>query len=106
MKYASRLIKNFCISLFCLIVSAMILGAGYQFVSTKIDERNYPPPGKMVDVGGYRLHIKCSGKDAHGPTVVLEAGLGCNSLDWALIQFEESNIKQFSRLFLTYSDHP
>jgi len=34
----------------------------------------YPPPGQMVDVGGYRLHINCSGSGS--PTVVIEAGLG------------------------------
>jgi pimeloyl-ACP methyl ester carboxylesterase len=31
-------------------------------------------PGRLVDVGGHRLHISCSGSG--GPTVVLEGGLG------------------------------
>jgi pimeloyl-ACP methyl ester carboxylesterase len=46
----------------------------------------YPPPGQMVDVGGYRLHINCQGCD-HGPgtpTVVLEAAEF--SLSWDLVQ--------------------
>ncbi len=43
-----------------------------------------PPPGRMVDVGGYRLHLNCWGYGQ--PTVVLEAGLGGNSLDWARVQ--------------------
>jgi hypothetical protein len=34
----------------------------------------YPPPGTLVDVGGYKLHILCEGTG--GPTVVMEAGLG------------------------------
>lgn len=49
-----------------------------------MDESAYPPPGKLIDVGGYQLHINCSGEG--GPTVVFDAGMGCNSLEWALIQ--------------------
>lgn len=39
-----------------------------------------PPPGRMLDVGGHRMHIQCEGSGA--PTVVLDAGLGGSSLDW------------------------
>lgn len=38
------------------------------------------PPGRLVDVGGYRLHIDCRGEGS--PTVVMEAGLGGVSLEW------------------------
>lgn len=40
--------------------------------------------GRMVDVGGYQLHLDCSGEGS--PTVVMDAGLGGSSLDWALVQ--------------------
>lgn len=33
-----------------------------------------PAPGRLIDVGGRRLHILCKG-DAAGPTVIIEAGL-------------------------------
>src|SRR5215510_14832845 len=42
------------------------------------------PPGKLVDIGGRRQHINCTGKGA--PTVVLEAGAGDFSFDWGLVQ--------------------
>lgn len=42
------------------------------------------PPGKLVDIGGYRLHLNCSGKG--GPTVVLIPGAGDFSFDWSLVQ--------------------
>ncbi|MEI6241956.1 MAG: alpha/beta hydrolase [Chlamydiota bacterium] len=58
----------------------------YQYISTKLDEKRYLPPGEMVDVGGYKLHIHCIGKGV--PTVVLESGLGVNSLGWCLVQPE------------------
>ncbi|MBV9328811.1 MAG: hypothetical protein JO352_34300 [Chloroflexi bacterium] len=38
-----------------------LLGAGYESVSEAADARAYPPPGRMVDVGGYPLHINCVG---------------------------------------------
>jgi len=31
----------------------------------------YPPPGQMVDVGGYKMHLYCLGSGS--PTVVVEA---------------------------------
>jgi pimeloyl-ACP methyl ester carboxylesterase len=43
-----------------------------------------PPPGRLVDLGGYKLHINCTGSGS--PTVVLSAGAGDFSTDWALVQ--------------------
>ncbi len=44
----------------------------------------YPPPGKLVDVGGYKLHLAVSGEG--DPSVVLIAGGGDFSFDWSLVQ--------------------
>jgi pimeloyl-ACP methyl ester carboxylesterase len=68
-------------------------GALYQYISTKYENYQYPPIGKMIDVGGYKLHI--NDKGSGGPTVILDAGIGCNSLDWALVQPE---IAKFARV--------
>ncbi len=43
-----------------------------------------PPPGVLVDVGGHKVHLYCTGSD--GPTVVLLAGASSFSIDWALVQ--------------------
>ena len=43
-----------------------------------------PPPGKLVDVGGHRLHVNCTG--AGSPTVILESGASSFAIDWALVQ--------------------
>jgi len=85
--------KRIGLGLIFLIAALLLSGAAYQFISTKIDENAYPPPGKLVDVGGYRLHINCSGEG--GPTVVFDAGMGCNSLDWDLVQPE---VAKFARV--------
>jgi pimeloyl-ACP methyl ester carboxylesterase len=42
-----------------------------------------PVPGRLVDVGGYRLHLHCTGNGA--PTVVLLNGLGETSPQWARV---------------------
>ena len=44
----------------------------------------YPAPGRMVDIGGFRLHLNCSGSGA--PAVVLDAALGGSSISWSLVQ--------------------
>lgn len=45
-----------------------------------------PAPGRLIDIGGRRLHVQCSGSGA--PTVILEAGASSFALDWALVQPE------------------
>lgn len=65
----------------------------------------YLPVGQMVDVGGYRLHINCTGTGS--PTVVMEAGLGEPSLMWALVQPQVSAKTQvciYDRAGLGWSD--
>ncbi|HEU4886887.1 MAG TPA: alpha/beta hydrolase [Thermoanaerobaculia bacterium] len=41
-------------------------------------------PGRLIDVGGRRLHLVCVGHGA--PTVVFESGLGEGWYSWALVQ--------------------
>lgn len=45
-----------------------------------------PPPGRLVDVGGRSLHIRCVGPAGMKPTVVLEAGGGDYSNRWTGVQ--------------------
>ena len=59
------------------------VGGGYQTVRESIDATAYPMPGQLIDVGGHRLHLYCTG--AGSPTVVLEPGLGGASSDMTWI---------------------
>jgi pimeloyl-ACP methyl ester carboxylesterase len=63
-----------------------VAGASYQAIATARDARAFLPPGQLVDVGGYKLHIHCLGEGT--PTVILEAGQGGLSTDWVWIQPE------------------
>jgi pimeloyl-ACP methyl ester carboxylesterase len=61
-----------------------VIGAIYQAVATKIDQRTFSPPGEMVDVGHHSLHINCSGQGS--PTVILEAANLGMSAHWVRVQ--------------------
>ena len=83
------------------VIAAMaFLSAGFgalcQCVDTKLDEQKHSPIGRMVDVGGYKLHMIDSGKGS--PTVVISPGLGDNSLDWTLVYPE---ISKFTRVIVS-----
>ncbi|NGX36501.1 MAG: putative aminoacrylate hydrolase RutD [Candidatus Anoxychlamydiales bacterium] len=87
------------------IILLIIIAAINQYISNKIDEKKYPPPGKIVDIGGYRLHLNCSGKK--GPSVVLDSGLGDFSLTWYYIQpqiAKFTHVCSYDRAGLGWSD--
>lgn len=44
------------------------------------------PPGRLVDLGGRKLHVHCTGSGA--PSVILEAGASSFAIDWSLVQPE------------------
>ena len=64
----------------------ILAGWIYEPLAEAADAKAYPPPGKMVDVGGYRLHINCTGSGS--PTVVIESGWGDWSASWGWVQPE------------------
>lgn len=68
------------------VVVMLVAGVGglYQVTTKAPQQAAGPMPGKLVDVGGYRLHIHCTG--AGSPTVVLLNGLGETSPLWARVQ--------------------
>ncbi len=68
------------------LVLLSLVGAIYESLSEAADLRAYPPPGQMVDVGGFRLHLHCTG--AGSPTVVIESGWGDMSASWGWVQPE------------------
>jgi pimeloyl-ACP methyl ester carboxylesterase len=68
------------------ILVLLLAGAIYETLAEAADARAYPPPGQMVDVGGYRLHLNCTGSGS--PTVVIDTGWGDASAGWGWVQPE------------------
>jgi len=56
------------------------VGGGYETVQEQIDRSATAMPGQMVDVGGHRLYMHCTGSGS--PTVVLVSGLAETSVYW------------------------
>ena len=63
-------------------IAMIVAGAGglYQAATPTPDVTAGTMPGRLVDLGGYRLHLSCSGSGS--PTVVLLNGLGATSPQW------------------------
>src|ERR1700736_1524348 len=70
----------------------------------KASTESYPPPGRLIDVGRRKLHLYCTGKGT--PTVILMAGGGAFSIDWALVQpkvAESTRVCSYDRAGLGWS---
>lgn len=82
-----------------------IVGAVYQNSAIARDRKLYPPPGQLVDMGGYRLHLYCIGKGS--PTVVFISGLSGGIVDWSLVQEKialTTRVCAYDRAGLGWSD--
>ena len=89
---------------------SILAGVAFEAIASNGDAVRLAPPGRLVDVGGFRLHINCVGTG--NPTVVLDAGLGQTSLDWSLVQPElgrSTRVCAYDRAGMAWSDpspHP
>ncbi len=101
-------IKRVFLALLIIVIGLSSVGAAYQTISTQIDKSKYPAPGKLIDIGGYRLHLYCMGDQVdNSPTVILEQGLGGSSPAWGLIQPEVAKVTRvcaYDRAGLGWSD--
>jgi len=99
-------LRRFFFVVIAVIFVAALLGVLYQSVAVSRDRSRYPAPGKLVDIGGYRLHIYCLG---HGsPAVILDSGLGDSFYSWRKVQpqmAEFTEVCSYDRAGFGYSDH-
>jgi pimeloyl-ACP methyl ester carboxylesterase len=100
-----RWVRRILTGLVGLLVIGALGGATYQSVATRRDLAATPPPGNLVDVGGYRLHIWCRGSGT--PAVILDAGLGDTAFVWNAVQdgvAEFAQVCSYDRAGVGYSD--
>lgn len=81
------------LTIFISLLILATLGAAYQQVGSRIDAHRSPEPGRLVDVGGHRLKINCTGSG--DPTVILESGIGDVLPEWKQVQIR---ISSFARV--------
>lgn len=75
-----RKMKRVSLILLALIVGLIGSGFLYEVIASRVAAKNYPPPGELVNAGGYNLHLVKKGEGS--PTIVFEAGSGETSLSW------------------------
>jgi pimeloyl-ACP methyl ester carboxylesterase len=83
------------ILLVMILIGLLFLGYFYERASRRKDAQK-PLPGKMIDVGGYRVHYTDDGQGE--PAVVLIHGAGDSSYSWMHIRKE---LAKFTRV-ITY----
>ena len=81
----------FIVGAFALLLVA--LGTSYRSIKAGTDARRFHLEGRLVDLGGYKLNINCTGQGS--PTVILESGLAVPALSWRSVQQE---IAKFTRV--------
>lgn len=93
------------VGLLLLVVVIGFAGMMYENISEARDRRFNPMQGQLFDVGGYKMHLNCTG--AGNPTVVLESGLGDTYASWRNVQPEIAKFARvcsYDRAGVGYSD--
>jgi len=93
-------------------IAAVAAAAGaasftYQRIAEARDRRRFPPPGRLVDIGGRRLHLVTAGEGS--PAVVIIPALADNVLQWLPILdgvASETRACAYDRAGIGWSDPP
>ncbi len=93
--------------LWALAILLALVAAGflYEKLGEHQDLRRFPPPGRIVDIGGLSLHMYELGD--RGPSIVFESGIAATSISWRLVQPRVSEFARtisYDRAGLGYSD--
>lgn len=106
MKRFKKILKIAGIALLLIITVPLLIGQVLRLFS-----HVEPPPGEMVDVGGYKLHINCVGPKQPAaeelPTVIIESGGGTVSPVYHWIQAgvaEKTKVCVYDRAGLGWSE--
>ncbi|MCD9022615.1 alpha/beta fold hydrolase [Cohnella silvisoli] len=67
-----RWIKRVAITITILAIALVSIGVFYEQAARSRAAKDFPAPGRLVDIGGRQIHLNCEGQGT--PVVVLEAG--------------------------------
>ena len=91
--------------LLALVLCLAACGFIYENISEARDRRFHPMPGHRVDVGGYKMHINCTGEGT--PVVILDSDLDDSYISWSRVQpriAKFTRVCSYDRAGLGYSD--
>lgn len=89
------------------IAAAGAASAAYQQIAEAADRHRFPPPGRLVDIGGRRMHLLAAGGGS--PAVVIIPALASNVLEWVRVQraaAAETTVIVYDRAGVGWSDPP
>jgi pimeloyl-ACP methyl ester carboxylesterase len=99
------MLKNWLLRVTVIVAVIPLTLWAYEIIAEREWLRAHSAPGLLIDVGGYKMHLRCTG--AGIPTVMLEAGVGDFSLVWNDIQAvlsQEVRTCSYDRAGLGWSD--
>jgi pimeloyl-ACP methyl ester carboxylesterase len=82
-----------------------LAGMIYENISEARDRRFNPEDGRLFDVGGFKMHMDCTGEGS--PAVILESGLGDSYVSWRKVQpqiAKFTRVCSYDRAGIGYSD--
>jgi len=79
-----RAVERIVLTLVILFVAAIAGSASYNSIALVWFRVHNPPPGDIYLVNGHEMHMVCTGSGS--PTIVLDAGLGNDTLIWGGVQ--------------------
>ncbi|PRC94929.1 alpha/beta fold hydrolase [Solimicrobium silvestre] len=99
-------LKRISLSLLALLMLLVVSGAAVEQFYRHKYKNEFPPLGKLIDIGGRKIQIDCRGTGS--PTVVFESGMdNLGSLSWSTVQEEVSKTTRacsYSRAGIMWSD--
>ena len=102
MKVFLKIAKWMGISVISLLILIVLTGLIFRLLSPKPQ-----PPGELVDVGGFKLHINSTGERNDKPTLVIEAGAGApgDYYHWLSEGLKDSiRVVRYDRAGIGYSE--
>jgi len=98
-------VRRIALGALTLVVVLAVAGFLYENISEARDRRFNAMAGRLVDVGGRRMHIDCTGQGS--PAIILESGLGDSFVSWRKVQPQIATIARvcsYDRAGLGYSE--
>jgi len=99
------LLRRIVLGLLLFVAFLAVVGMIYENISEARDRRFNAMTGRLFDVGGYRMHIDCTGEGS--PAVILDSGLGDTFISWRKVQLQIAKFTRvcsYDRAGLGYSD--
>jgi pimeloyl-ACP methyl ester carboxylesterase len=79
-----KVVERIVLSVVVILVAALAGSSAFNAIVLHHFWATNQPPGAFYSVNGHRMHIICTGSGS--PTIVLEAGLGNDSMTWGGVQ--------------------